>query len=68
MTVPHDQLVACVEREIAKRERFYPRWVAAGKMTSGLAHRELDLMRAVLAFVKEHAPPPPQVGLFGEKP
>jgi len=43
-----DQIVA-VKREIAMRERVYPRQVENGRMSKRLADRELALMRAVLA-------------------
>jgi hypothetical protein len=46
MTV--NEQIACVKREIAMRERVYPRWVAAGKMTKAKADHELAAMRAVL--------------------
>lgn len=46
--------IECVEREIAMRERVYPRWVAAGKMTSYRATQELETMRPVLATL-EHS-------------
>lgn len=34
------------------RERVYPRWVAADKMTAEKAARELALMRAVLETLR----------------
>jgi len=39
--------LACVEREIKMRERVYPRWVAAGKMSQEKADLELEVMRAI---------------------
>lgn len=48
----HEEMVACVEREIRLRERVYPRWVAAGKMTDDKARREIETMRAVLAALR----------------
>ena len=47
--------IACVEREITMRERVYPRWVDAGKMTQAEADRELLAMRAVLATIETAA-------------
>lgn len=41
--------IECVRREIALRERVYPRWVSAGKMTQVKANDEIAAMRAVLA-------------------
>lgn len=46
------QQIACVEREIEMRERVYPRWVAADKMTQAEATRELRSMRAVLTTLQ----------------
>jgi hypothetical protein len=40
--------VECVGREIRLRERTYPRWVAAGRMSQARADDELAAMRAVL--------------------
>lgn len=42
-----EQLVACVDREIAFRRRVYPRWVAAGKLTQAAADEQMALMQAV---------------------
>ena len=47
-----DEQIACVEREIAMRERVYPGWVRAGRMTQQKADREIETMRAVLATVR----------------
>lgn len=40
--------IACVRREIAMREKVYPRRVADNKMRADVADRELETMRAVL--------------------
>lgn len=42
-----EQLVACVDREIAFRARVYPRWVATKKLTQTAADEQMTLMRAV---------------------
>lgn len=47
-----DQQIECVERELKLRERVYPRRIAARQMTTVLAERELDRMRAVLATLR----------------
>jgi hypothetical protein len=47
----YSEQIACVRREIAMRERSYPRWVEAGKMTQEKAEDELAAMRAVLATI-----------------
>jgi hypothetical protein len=68
VTFAPSDLVACVEREIAMRNRVYPRWVAAGRVPQARADQEIALMRAVLAVLKERAPapaPPAQRDLFG---
>jgi len=40
--------IACVRREIAMRERVYPKWVNAGRMKAEAAERGIAAMRAVL--------------------
>ena len=47
--------VACIEREIAMRERVYPRWVEQGRMTQSKADSELRIMRAVLEGLEADA-------------
>jgi hypothetical protein len=46
-------LIICVKREIAMRERVYPRRIAAGHMGQELAWREIATMRAVLQTLLE---------------
>lgn len=49
--------IACVKREVAMRERVYPAWVRAGKMTEDKARHELAAMRATLItleFLERH--------------
>lgn len=52
LAVPLSSQIACVEREIAMRERVYPRWVVENRMTKAKADAELDAMRAVLETLK----------------
>ena len=53
--------IACVEREIAMRERVYPRWVEAGKMKQKDADDELAAMHAVLTTLLScRSPEPPR--------
>lgn len=47
-SVPLVEQVASARREVAYRERVYPRLVAAGKMTQALADRELAAMQAIV--------------------
>jgi hypothetical protein len=43
----------CVEREVKLRRGFYPRWVAAGRMTQDEADTELQTMEAIADDYKE---------------
>lgn len=45
--------IACVRREIALRNKVYPRWVEKGRMHQEQADRELEAMIAVLATLQE---------------
>ena len=49
---PQDML-ACARRELAMRERVYPRWVALRKMKQADADRETAVMRAIVAHLEE---------------
>ena len=42
-----------LEREIAMRERVYPRWVAQGKMREAEAERRIDTLREILDYLTE---------------
>ncbi len=46
-SIPLEAQLACVYRETALRERVYPRWVAAGRMTQAKADAEIAAMKAV---------------------
>lgn len=48
MVVTEDMKRACAERELAMRERVYPRWVRDGKMKAADADREIACMRAIV--------------------
>ena len=43
-----EQKIACIKREIAMRQRVYPRWVDTGKMKQEKADHEIDAMLAIL--------------------
>ena len=45
--VPIDEQIACVDRELGMRNRVYPRWVKAGKLTQAAADLEVKRMEAV---------------------
>lgn len=46
--------IKCVQREIALRERVYPRWVKQSKMKQISSDYELAAMRAVLSTLKDY--------------
>ena len=52
MSVPISEQIACVKRELALRQRNYPKWVAAGRMKQIESDRELERMKAVLASLE----------------
>lgn len=51
--IPLAAQIAEVEREIAMRERCYPRWVSERRMLQKHADKYLDAMRAVLKSLKK---------------
>ena len=44
-----EEKIAALKREIELRERVYGRYVAEGKMKQSKAHREIEIMQAILA-------------------
>ena len=40
--------IACLKREVAMRERNYPRWVENKRMRQDQADREIRVMKAIL--------------------
>jgi hypothetical protein len=44
-------LLACARRELAFRQRVYPKWVLKGTMTEKKAEQELELMRELVEFL-----------------
>lgn len=51
-SVPLPAQIECVKREIAYRERVYPRLIEKGSMSPRKAETELEHMRAVLATLQ----------------
>lgn len=47
-SVSIDEEILCVRRELAMRERVYPRFVADGRMKPDRAEREIATMRSIL--------------------
>lgn len=41
--------LACAKRELAMRERVYPRWVKDQRMTKENSEKEIAIMRAIVA-------------------
>jgi hypothetical protein len=53
MTVALADQIACIKRELGYREHVYPRRIAAGRMSTQDARREIERMKAVLATLEE---------------
>ena len=49
---PQEKL-AEIERELAIRERFYPGWVHAGKITAARAQKQIALLREIAADLRK---------------
>ena len=47
-----DQQIAAVAREVAMREKCYPKWVAEKRMLQSTADHQLSAMKAVLTTLK----------------
>lgn len=47
-----DQQIACLARELAVRERCYPKWVVEHRMLQTKADHELAAMRAAITTLK----------------
>lgn len=47
-----EEQLACAKREVGMRERVYPRWVEAKRMTQAKADLELAAMRAIVATLE----------------
>ena len=46
-----NDLLACCRRELAFRQRCYPKWVAKGTLSETKAAAELELMQHVVDFL-----------------
>ena len=42
-----------LKREIALRERVYPKWIASGRLNKELAEKQMARMKAALQFLEE---------------
>jgi hypothetical protein len=45
-----NHLLACCRRELAFRQRVYPKWVTKGTLTDEKAAKEIEGMRQVVEF------------------
>ena len=46
-----NDLLACCRRELAFRQRCYPRWIEKGTISEAKAAREIELMRSICDFL-----------------
>jgi len=46
-----NDLLGCCRRELAFRQRVYPKWVDKGTMKEAKANEEIELMRVVVEFL-----------------
>ena len=46
-----NDLLGCARRELALRQRCYPKWVAKGTMSEKKAEKEIAQMRSVVDFL-----------------
>ncbi len=46
-----NDLLGCCRRELAMRQRVYPKWIAKGYITEAKAEKELELMRQCVEFL-----------------
>ena len=46
-----NDLLGCCRRELALRQRCYPKWVAKGTMSEKKAEKEIEQMRSVVDFL-----------------
>ncbi len=51
-----EDMAVCAEREVAYRQRVYPRWVKLGRMTQAKADREIAAMQAIVDHLRAAAP------------
>lgn len=50
--VPLTDQIKCAKRELALRERAYPKWVQGGRMKRETAAHEMEAMRAIVASLE----------------
>jgi hypothetical protein len=52
MTVTIADQLKCARRELALRQRAYPRWIDNGRMSRDEADREIEAMSAIVATLQ----------------
>jgi len=52
MEISIKQQIMEAKREVALRERVYPKWIGTGRVTQGQADRQLTAMKAILATLE----------------
>lgn len=55
MAITPDELVRAAERELSMRQRVYPRWVEAKRMSQAKADHEIACMTAIVDLCREKA-------------
>lgn len=53
--VPMIDQLRCAERELKMRQRAYPRWIAANRMTASQAASETRAMEAIVETLRKLA-------------
>jgi hypothetical protein len=46
-------LVECAKRELALRQRVYPKWVASGRLDARKADHEIECMKAIVSRLEK---------------
>lgn len=46
-------LVECAKRELALRQRVYPKWIASGKLDPRKADHEIECMQAIASRLEK---------------
>jgi hypothetical protein len=48
LEITKEDKIRCLKREVALRQRNYPRWISTRKMDANKASREIQVMIAIL--------------------
>lgn len=52
------EMVKCAKRELAIRQRVYPKWVESKKMTADQCRHEIECMEAIVSELESKAKEP----------